>query len=92
VPYTVRPNLPGPLVNGLFDPKRQRQTADAARKIGFYTLIPTMLAVGPILGYLLGSWLERRFDHSPWFAFGGILLGLAASVRQIIVILRRAQS
>ncbi len=78
-------------MNGKLDPERLRKTADAARKIGFYTMIPTVLLVGPVLGYLLGSWLERRFDHAPWPSFGGIVLGLVASARQVIQILRRAQ-
>jgi F0F1-type ATP synthase assembly protein I len=78
-------------MSALFDPNRRRQSAESARKIGFYTTIPATLLAGPVLGYLLGAWLERRYDHAPWFVLGGVALGFAASIRQVIRILRQAQ-
>lgn len=65
--------------------------ARAARSIGFGTMIPTMLGVGPVLGYLLGILLERRLGGAPWVSFGGVVLGGVASVRQVILLLRRGQ-
>jgi hypothetical protein len=62
-----------------------------ARGIGAFTVIPMMMAVGPVLGYFLGAWLESKFGHAPWLSFGCVILGAAASVRQIILILRRAR-
>jgi ATP synthase protein I len=85
------PNRADFLVSHFFDPDRRRQSAEAARKIGFYTTIPAMLLVGPVLGYLLGSWLEHRFGHAPWFVLGGVTLGFVASVRQVIRVLRQAE-
>lgn len=82
-PRPGRPR-PGP-------PDRAQRAAELARGIGAYTVIPVMMAVGPVLGYLLGSWLESKFGHAPWLSFGCVILGAAASVRQIILILRRAQ-
>jgi hypothetical protein len=70
---------------------RLQRKARAARSIGFYTLIPTMMGVGPLLGYFAGSWLERRFGHAPWLSFGCVILGAVASVRQIILLLRRGE-
>jgi F0F1-type ATP synthase assembly protein I len=70
---------------------RLQKKARSARSLGFYTLIPTMMGVGPLLGYLLGSSLERRFGHAPWISFGCVILGAVASVRQIILLLRRGE-
>lgn len=78
-------------VSPFFHPSRNRRAGEAARKIGFYTTIPATLLAGPVIGYLLGSWLERRYDHAPWFVFGGVALGFTASIRQVIRILRQAQ-
>ena len=66
--------------------------ARAARSIGYATMIPTMLGVGPVLGYLLGILLERRFGGAPWLSFGGVVLGGIASVRQVILLIRRGQT
>ena len=69
--------------------KALARRARAARSLGYATMIPTMLGVGPVLGYLLGSLVERRFGGAPWFSFGGVVLGGIASVRQVILLLRR---
>lgn len=66
--------------------------AGLARGVGAYLMIPTMMGVGPVLGYLLGSWLERRYGYAPWLSFAGVVLGAVASVRQIIRILQTYKS
>jgi ATP synthase protein I len=72
-------------------PKRRKPSrSESARSIGFYTLIPTMMGVGPALGFFLGTWLERRFGHAPWLSFGCVVLGGVASVRQVVLLLKRA--
>jgi F0F1-type ATP synthase assembly protein I len=70
--------------------ERLNRRARTSRSIGFATMIPTMLGVGPLLGYLLGALLERRFGHAPWFGLGGVVLGGVASVRQVILLLKRS--
>ena len=73
------------------NPGRLQKRAATMRGVGFYTVIPTMMVAGPVLGYLMGAWLERRVGYAPWVSFAGVVLGAAASVRQIIVIMRRAK-
>jgi len=78
------------------DPHRTRlhdrigvDAGKSARDIGSYTLIPMMMIVGPIIGYLVGHWVEVRFGGQPWVGVGGALFGLAAAVRQIVIMLSR---
>lgn len=66
-----------------------RDGGRAARDIGSYTLIPMMMVVGPVIGYLVGHWVENRFGGEPWFGVGGVLFGMAAAVRQIVIMLGR---
>jgi len=66
-------------------------SADSMRKLGLYTTIPTMMVVGPVLGWLLGSWLEGKWGHAPWVSTGGVILGTAAAFRQVILVLKRAE-
>lgn len=58
--------------------------ARLARQVGYGTLIPTMMMVGPTLGYLGGRWLEGRWGMDPWLSVGGLMLGFAAAIRQIV--------
>ncbi len=59
------------------------------RDIGIYTTIPMLLLAGPALGYWGGLQVQNWLGHDPWFAVGGALFGLAASIRQIVKIIRR---
>ena len=65
------------------------QRGKLIRDIGTYTIIPMMMVVGPLLGWWLGSQIEARWGGHPWPSVGGALFGLAASVRQIFLILTR---
>lgn len=67
------------------DNRRGRQIRD----IGIYTAIPTMLVVGPLLGYFLGSLLEKEWGHGPWPSAGGAVVGLLAAARQIWLLVTR---
>ena len=70
--------------------QRLEKRADLARSVGGYGAIPIMMVVGPIGGWLGGSWLEGRFGFEPWLGVGGLILGCAASVRQVALIMSRA--
>lgn len=61
----------------------------SARDIGNYTLIPMMMVAGPMIGFLVGHWIERRFGGEPWGGVVGVLFGLAAAVQQIVAMLSR---
>ena len=68
-----------------WDDKKGKQYRD----IGIFTVIPTMMVVGPALGWYLGCLAEKKWGHSPWPSAGGAILGLVAAVRQIWLILKR---
>ena len=40
--------------------------------------VGTVLVVCILLGYLLGSYLDRRLGTSPWMTVAGVVLGSAA--------------
>jgi len=50
-----------------------------------------MMVVGPLLGWWLGSQAEHHWGGAPWASAAGAILGLVASVRQVIRILKEAQ-
>lgn len=61
------------------------------RQAGLLTAIPFVLLVGPTLGYYLGTALDRRWSHAPSGMIGGIVLGLLASARVTIQLIRQAR-
>jgi hypothetical protein len=70
------------------DEDRDRNRGRRMRDVGIYTTIPTMLVVGPVLGYLLGHWAAGRWGHDAAFETGGAVLGLIAAIRQVWLLLK----
>jgi len=67
----------------------QKDGGRSARDIGNYTLIPMMMLAGPIMGYLVGHYAEGKLGGEPWLGVGGVLFGLVAAFRQIIIMLQK---
>lgn len=54
--------------------------------------IPAILAACPIVGYLLGHWVDEGLGIAPYGGLLGLLLGLAAGVRETVLLVRRLNS
>lgn len=57
---------------------------DALKQIGIYTLIPMFLLSGPLMGFLIGKWIDQKMNSEPWAVVVLSLLGFVAGVRQSI--------
>jgi ATP synthase protein I len=61
------------------------------RQAGLLATIPFILALAPIIGFAIGSWLDSRFRTEPWLSIVLLLLGFVAGVRETIQIIRLSQ-
>lgn len=52
--------------------------------MGTIIIIPMMFAAGPLIGFLIGDWVDRKWGVDPWGKTILSLLGFVASVRQVI--------
>ena len=59
------------------------------KQIGVLTAIPVVLLVGPVFGFFLGNWIDRKASIYPWFTITFILLGFVASGREVARLLRQ---
>ena len=59
------------------------------RQIGIFITIPFVLAVPPVLGWLIGSWLDGFFDSEPYLMYTFLVLGFIAGFREMYRIVRR---
>lgn len=57
--------------------------------IGACITIPFMLALPPIVGWLIGRWLDNLFDASPYLMYTFMVLGFIAGVREVSRIIKR---
>lgn len=68
----------------------QRPIVSGLKQAGLLTAIPFVLLTGPVGGYYLGSAADHRFGWAPWGMGLGIALGLIASARVTIQMIRQA--
>lgn len=57
--------------------------------MGGAVAIPTLLAASVLVGVFLGKLADEKFGTSPVFLLVGLFLGIAAGVRETILILRK---
>lgn len=62
------------------------------RQVGLLTTIPVMLLSGPLIGFLIGNYIDTRFGTAPWFMVLFVCIGFVASIRQTIAIIKKASS
>lgn len=62
---------------------------DPIKQAGLLTAIPFLLAVAPIIGYLIGNYLDRRLGTSPYLMILFIVLGFIAGGKEVYDIIVR---
>jgi F0F1-type ATP synthase assembly protein I len=64
-----------------------------ARQTGLLSTIPFLMAVPPVAGLLIGRYLDKKFNlHQPVFTIVLLLLGFAAGVREVALVIRKANA
>jgi len=59
------------------------------RVFGLLSSIPGFLVVPPVVGALVGMWLDKRFHTAPWLVLLFVILGFGSGVRLIVRTLKR---
>lgn len=61
------------------------------RQIGLLGTIPILIAVGPVIGFFIGGWLDEKLGTEPYLLVVFITLGFIASGKEIYRIIKRAE-
>ena len=62
------------------------------RQAGLLSTIPFLMAVPPIAGLLIGRYLDKKFNLQPLFTIVLLLLGFAAGVREVALVIKKANA
>jgi ATP synthase protein I len=62
---------------------------EPAKQIGAFITIPFVLAVPPVIGWLIGSWLDKTFHSHSIFMYSLVILGFIAGFREVYRIVKR---
>jgi len=60
------------------------------RQAGIYTVIPIIMAVGPILGLLIGKFLDKKLHTQPFLMILFLIFGCIASGKEVYNLTKRA--
>jgi len=69
---------------------KKNEQANWVRQIGILTAIPILLAVGPLIGYLAGHWLDGKLGTEPVFTIIFLILGFVAAGKETYDLIRKA--
>ena len=58
---------------------------------GLLSFVPVVLAAGPLAGYFLGDYLEKKIGYAPYLSLIFMAFGFFTSIREIIKILKLVQ-
>jgi F0F1-type ATP synthase assembly protein I len=56
--------------------------------IGLVTYIPLLLAVGPLSGYFVGSFLQQKFNLGKYCVLISVVLGFIVAFSEVIKIIK----
>lgn len=59
------------------------------KQLGVLMTVPMILLAGPVIGFLLGGWVDHKIRVYPWFTIFFIALGFIASAREVARLLRQ---
>lgn len=62
------------------------------RQASLLATIPAILAVGPVIGYFLGHFLDGKLSTDPYLTYLLIILGFVASGREVYQIAKKANA
>lgn len=69
------------------DPEKESQKD--LKQMSVYIMLPFVLAVSPLVGWLIGNWLDKKWGTGPYLMYAGILLGFIAGFRELYRIIKR---
>lgn len=59
------------------------------KQIGVLLTLPFVMAIPPVVGWLLGRWLDEAANTKPFFMYTLIVLGIVAGFREMYRIIIR---
>ena len=70
--------------------KKRNDKYSIYRQISILTTIPILLAVGPILGYYIGDFLDKKLGTAPYLMVVFIFFGFVAAGKGVYDLIKRA--
>ena len=70
--------------------KNEKDRYWEVRQLGLLSTIPALLTVSPIVGFLIGRFLDRKLNTDPFLGIVFLVLGFLAGARQVARVIKLA--
>lgn len=67
----------------------EEETKKDVKLIGIFVTIPFVLAVPPVVGWLIGSFIDKHAGTAPWIMYVLVILGVIAGFRETFRIVKK---
>ena len=61
------------------------------RQLGILGTIPILIAVGPVVGFFIGRWLDEKLGTEPFLLILFLIFGFIASGKEVYKLIRQAE-
>ena len=72
-------------------PNKGKKRRSSYRQLGILGTIPILLAVGPVVGFLIGRWLDSKLGTEPFLLVIFLIFGFIASGKEVYKLIKRAE-
>lgn len=69
----------------------KKETARNLKELAYYSSLGMQLAFSVVIGFFLGSYLDKTFNTHPWLTYLFLIFGIAAGFRNIALAVKRIQ-
>jgi len=76
----------------LLKPDSDEKSRWDIKQMSLFAAIPGLLLAGPLIGYIIGWWLDGKFGTKPYLAALGVFMGIAAAGLEIVQVIKKASS
>jgi len=71
-------------------PSDERERRLVARGVALYGTIGLEMVLATLVGYWIGSEVDERFGSEPWATTFFLIVGVAAGIKRLVTVVRRA--
>lgn len=54
-----------------------------------YVMVPLVMAISPLVGWFIGSWLDEHLGTSPYLLYTFLVLGFIAGFREVYRLIKQ---
>lgn len=71
--------------------RKTKKRRSSYRQLGILGTIPILIAVGPLVGFFMGRWLDSKLGTDPYLLILFLIFGFVASGKEVYKLIKRAE-